>query len=305
MLGCDVGNSVCMIVKNNWLSSDTLKTCRDTLLNYGIKEVVNYPNVGEVFKGVYVSVSIVYAKKAYTGNTHYLETTNDTVASEYSNNIRGMDLVPSSLVQYNIIKKVTSSSKVMFGGRVVANLPFGIESNGRAKAVGDGSFIDQKRLKDSVYDTGILYYGNPPTMNYMRNLDIYKSRELIGRYKALCGYTINKSQNCVTCITKLGPNEICTGSYSVLYSDNEEYVIDNVIKYIKTRFFRILTYIICDNMCRMATNRLKLVPNQNFTSISDIDWSQSIADIDQQLYRKYNLTSEEIAYIEKTIKPME
>lgn len=42
-----------------------------------------------------------------------------------------------------------------------------------------------------------------------------------------------------------------------------------------------------------------------FTSSSDIDWSQSIANIDQQLYKKYNLTEEEIAYIEKTIKPMQ
>jgi hypothetical protein len=47
------------------------------------------------------------------------------------------------------------------------------------------------------------------------------------------------------------------------------------------------------------------IPLQDFTSASDIDWSQSIADIDQQLYRKYNLSEEEIAYIEKKIKPME
>jgi len=43
---------------------------------------------------------------------------------------------------------------------------------------------------------------------------------------------------------------------------------------------------------------------QDFTSSSDIDWSKYIADIDKQLYVKYNL-SEEIAYIEKAIKPME
>lgn len=38
--------------------------------------------------------------------------------------------------------------------------------------------------------------------------------------------------------------------------------------------------------------------------ISDINWSQPISNIDQQLYKKYNLTQEEIDYIEKTIKPM-
>ena len=34
----------------------------------------------------------------------------------------------------------------------------------------------------------------------------------------------------------------------------------------------------------------KKVPLQNFTPESDIDWSVSIAEIDKQLYKKYNLT---------------
>jgi len=46
------------------------------------------------------------------------------------------------------------------------------------------------------------------------------------------------------------------------------------------------------------------VPIQNFTSKGDIDWSKSIPEINQQLYVKYNLTDEEITFIEKMIKPM-
>ena len=45
-------------------------------------------------------------------------------------------------------------------------------------------------------------------------------------------------------------------------------------------------------------------PIQDFTSSSDINWSASLEDIDKQLYRKYNLSDEEIAFIERTIKPM-
>lgn len=47
------------------------------------------------------------------------------------------------------------------------------------------------------------------------------------------------------------------------------------------------------------------VPLQDFTSASDIDWTQSIPDIDKQLYKKYNLSPEEIAFIESKIKAME
>lgn len=38
---------------------------------------------------------------------------------------------------------------------------------------------------------------------------------------------------------------------------------------------------------------------------SDIDWSKSISEIDKQLYKKYNLTQEEIDFIESKVKPME
>lgn len=47
------------------------------------------------------------------------------------------------------------------------------------------------------------------------------------------------------------------------------------------------------------------VPMQDFTSKSDIDWSKPIPDIDQQLYRKYKLSPEEIDFIETKIKPMD
>ena len=49
----------------------------------------------------------------------------------------------------------------------------------------------------------------------------------------------------------------------------------------------------------------KYVPLQDFTASSDIDWSKPIPEIDQQLYAKYGLESEEIAFIEAKVKPME
>ena len=55
----------------------------------------------------------------------------------------------------------------------------------------------------------------------------------------------------------------------------------------------------------VSSKTFELVPLQDFTSTSDIDWSQSIADIDRQLYAKYGLSEDEIAFIEKMIKPME
>lgn len=49
----------------------------------------------------------------------------------------------------------------------------------------------------------------------------------------------------------------------------------------------------------------KYVPLQDFTSNSDIDWSKSIPEIDQQLYRKYGFSEEEINFIETKVKEMD
>ena len=48
----------------------------------------------------------------------------------------------------------------------------------------------------------------------------------------------------------------------------------------------------------------RFVPLQNFTEKSDIDWSKPVSEIDQQLYKKYNLTQEEIDFIETHVKEM-
>ena len=48
----------------------------------------------------------------------------------------------------------------------------------------------------------------------------------------------------------------------------------------------------------------KYVPLQDFSSSSDIDWSQSIQSIDSQLYDKYGLSEEERNFIETHVKEM-
>lgn len=47
------------------------------------------------------------------------------------------------------------------------------------------------------------------------------------------------------------------------------------------------------------------VPLQDFSLSSDINWSQSINEIDKQLYKKYGLSQKEIDFIENHVKEME
>jgi superfamily II DNA or RNA helicase len=85
---------------------------------------------------------------------------------------------------------------------------------------------------------------------------------------------------------------------------NDKNEAEALLKYIKGKFSRCMLGVLKvtqDNKKSVWAN----VPLQDFTDKSDIDWSKSIPNIDLQLYAKYNLTEEEITFIESKIKPME
>ena len=76
------------------------------------------------------------------------------------------------------------------------------------------------------------------------------------------------------------------------------------LKYLKTKFARAMLGILKvtqDN----PPDRWAYVPLQDFTEKSDIDWGKSVAEIDRQLYKKYGLSEDEIAFIESKVEEME
>ena len=76
-----------------------------------------------------------------------------------------------------------------------------------------------------------------------------------------------------------------------------------MLQYVKSKFARVLLGVLKvtqDN----DSGVWKLIPLQDYTSNSDIDWSKSIHEIDLQLYRKYGLDEKEIAFIESHVKEM-
>ena len=76
-----------------------------------------------------------------------------------------------------------------------------------------------------------------------------------------------------------------------------------MLKYLKTKFVRIalgILKITQDN----PPERWAYVPLQDFTPSSDIDWSKSIAEIDEQLFDKYGLEEKEREFIRTKVKEM-
>lgn len=94
-----------------------------------------------------------------------------------------------------------------------------------------------------------------------------------------------------------------TQSFIGIGSFETETEADAALKYVKTRFARTMLGIlkITQDNDREVWRQ---VPLQDFTPNSDIDWSQSVADIDRQLYAKYELDEQEITFIETHVKEM-
>ncbi len=95
----------------------------------------------------------------------------------------------------------------------------------------------------------------------------------------------------------------CTGSFLQIGSFKNTIDAQNCINYIKTKFCRAMLgtlKVTQDNPKSVWKN----IPLQDFSDKSDIDWSKSISEIDQQLYKKYGLSQDEISFIERMIKPM-
>ena len=78
---------------------------------------------------------------------------------------------------------------------------------------------------------------------------------------------------------------------------------ENLLKYLSTRFARALLGVLKKTQHNPAAV-WAYIPIQDFTKASDIDWSQKIDEIDKQLYKKYNLSLEEIDFIEKKVLSM-
>lgn len=100
------------------------------------------------------------------------------------------------------------------------------------------------------------------------------------------------------------PQVAVTQSFITIGAFDDEATADACLKYVKTKFARSMLGVLKitqDNPAKVW----KYVPLQDFTSASDIDWSKSIPQIDQQLYAKYGLGDDEIAFIEANVKPMD
>ena len=154
----------------------------------------------------------------------------------------------------------------------------------------------------------IKIYASKGKFGYIEDCTILKNRQWINKWKVLTPFANNigtnlSDDNLNTIISS--PKTIATETHLVIGADLNlnEMSANNLSKYLKTKFVRFLIEAAKANH-QATAKTYKFVPIQNFTLNSDIDWSKSIKEIDEQLFDKYNLTTAEKNYIIEKIKEM-
>ena len=211
--------------------------------------------------------------------------------------IDGLNVVLSNDIYIKTIKKIKAIDFRSLTEITTGRNAFGI--------IGKPSFLEQVSVAEYNQDLSTLICKN----GIKRYIDpdlVQKNREIFENYKVFISKSAGAPRSDKNIIGKAfvgGPLVACTDTYFPVGSFNDETQALNLKKYFHTKFLRYLVSFLksSQNVTQIV---YKFVPLQDFSSKSDINWTKSIGEIDQQLYAKYKLSNEEIEFIDKMIKPM-
>lgn len=183
-----------------------------------------------------------------------------------------------------------------------------IKADGKDKLLRTNIFDRLSVFHSSKADDDIAVIGlisAKRTWRYIKRCYIDDSNEQLNKWKVL----LPKSNGSGTLGELLStpliakPLEGYTQTFIGIGAFETEEEAQAAYKYVVSKFARTMLGVLKitqDN----PPEKWKYVPLQDFSSSSDIDWSQSIESIDSQLYDKYGLSEEERNFIETHVKEM-
>ena len=279
-----------MIIPDRWFSGGFgLNDFRKEMLSdHRIKNLYIFPLSSDCFPGVDIPGGICYFlwDREYHGDCTV--TVNDE--GKESSMIRPLlEEGSNSFIKYNdgvsIFRKVRSASDfTSMENHMSPQKPFGLGT----------TFVgEENKSKECT----IKVYGRNMNVSYAR-MDAVSNPRLAKEWKVYISASYGERTN--KNLYVLGkpfigePNSICTETYIAFTNLKDEDECRNLMGYVATRFFRFMV------LLKKATqhtlrNVYSFVPLQDFSK----PWT------DEELYAKYGLTQEEIAFIESMIRPME
>ena len=258
-----------MIIPARWFGGGKgLDAFRTKMLSDDhIRNLVDYTDSSDCFSGVDIAGGICY----------FLWDRDNPGLCKVENTHSG--------TKTTTIQKVRNKTTLFMDNQVLPRRPFGIDSNAHLQNAGE---IKVKSASG---------YG------YLPKKALTVGTEIVDKYNVVMSKVSaehagqpdkNGQSKVISVIEILNPGVACTETYLVIGSFNNEKYAQNLVTYMKSRFFRFLLQQSLYSQ-NIAKDRFQFVPIQDFSK----SWT------DEELFDKYRLTEEEVSFIVSMIKPME
>ena len=283
-------NYLIMITPSRWFAGGKgLDEFRDNMLNdKRMKYIVDFIDSKECFPSsadISGGVNYFLWDRNHNGDCTVCNMENGIIVSEMKRSLN--EGSSDTFIRFNkavsILRKVKGKKQESFSQLVSSRKPFGFDTT-------------YKGFNQSKDKTIKLHTSNG--IKYVGRSDILRNVDWIDNYKVYISRAYGErisSDFWVLGKPFLGePKTACTETYLVIGNFENEQICQNVMSYIRTRFFRFL--VLLKKNTQDGTSKVyEFVPMQDFTQ----SWT------DEKLYQKYGLSKDEIAFIESMIRPMD
>ena len=298
---------ISMIMPSRWLSGGRgLDSFRDKMLHDNRLSVLHdFYNANDCFPNVEIKGGICYF---LWDKTHH----DDCLVTSHHNNAifktirplleEGVETFIRSDEQISILYKVRALNETQFSSCLNAGRYYGFhtkvewddELHGRIQTADGTEFIPILSKQITGNEVKVYIHGGEC---WIPREDIPKNVESVDGYKVLLPRSGNPGSIIIGRPKISEPDSCSSNTYVVAVCPDRNLSKDeatNMLNYIKTKFFRFL-------VATKTTTQSMSLPAYTFVPLQDFTkpWT------DEELYKKYNLDENEIAFIESMIKPME
>lgn len=301
-----------LIMPSKWMigGKAVLKPFRKEMMSdEHISKFYDMEDSGYCFNGQHIDGGICYFlwDKRHSGELSYSyrPASSEPIITHRKLSDGNSDIVIRDTRRQSIITKV-SINVPLFKEIVSLTQPYGIRKdlfNSPERYPASNLQFSPFPGSTKVYGVKGIKGGAKRTIGFINPTIISKNHKWIDMYKLF--FTTSYSTNAINPPESIvgERNSVCTETFLNVGPFNSEAEQVNCKKFFDTNFFKILLFFGRGTM-QVSQDVFRFVPLQDFTAQSDIDWSKPVADIDRQLYEKYQLSDKEIAFIESMIKPM-
>ena len=278
---------LCMIIPSRWFAGGRgLNQFRNDMLNdTRIREIHDFLTASECFPGVEIKGGICYFhwNREYNGRCKVLTHENDEIKSSASRYLKNK--YSDIFIRYNeaisILDKIKRLKEEPISKIMSSQKPFGLRT-----------FYKGKK---EPFINAIKVYVNKG-IGYASNSEISINKHWIDEHKVIIPRAIGSGNSKSDLIKPLysEPGSCCSETYIVMGPFASKSKIDNVISYVKTKFFHFLVTLQKNTM--MAPKSVySFVPIQNFNK----EWN------DEKLFKKYSLSTTEIEFVNNMVRNIE